>query len=62
MAWFYRAKQDEQAEDKPKPVVYYYDPEVADHFIKAKQSETTSYFDEELVKGIQTKKDTNADK
>ena len=32
MTWFYRAKTEEQAEDKPKPVAYYFEPEIADHF------------------------------
>ena len=62
MTWFYRAKTEEQAEDKPKPVAYYFEPEIADHFKDAKQSETTSYFEINLVDKLQAKKDTDANK
>ena len=66
MTWFYRAKTEEQAEDKPKPVAYYFEPEIADHFKDAKQSETTSYFEIDLVDKLQNntlaKKDTDGNK
>jgi len=66
MTWFYRAKEETQAEDKPKPVAYYFEPEIANHFKYVKQSEVTSYFDKELVEKLQNntlaKKDTDANK
>jgi len=62
MAWFYRAKTKEQAEDKPKPVAYYFEPEIADHFKGVKQSETTSYFEIDLVDKLQASKDTDGNK
>ena len=66
MQWFYKTREDEQAQDKPEPVVYYYDPEVANHFKDVKQSEVTSYFDKDLVADLQSntlaKKDTDGNK
>ena len=60
MTWFYRAKAETQAEDKPKPVVYYFEPEIAEHFKDVKQSEVTGYFDPVLVAKLQ--KDTDGSK
>ena len=69
MTWFYtaRARREEQAEDKPKPVTYFFEPEVTDFLNKeVKQSETTNYFGEELVANLQnntlTTKDTDGSK
>ena len=62
MTWFYRVKNKEQAEDKPKPVAYYFEPEIANHFKDAKQSETTNYFEIDLVDKLRAKKETNESK
>ena len=68
MTWFYttRAKREEQAEDKPKPVAYYFEPEIAKHFKEVKQSEVTDYFDKDLVASLRnntlTTKDTDGSK
>ena len=51
-----------QAEDKPKPVAYYFEPDIATHFKDAKQSETTSYFEIDLVDTLRAKKETNESK
>ena len=73
MTWFHRARKGEQAEEKPEPVLAYYDPHVSDilngtwedgrpiHF-NARQSETTSYFEIDLVDKLQAKKDTDESK
>ena len=62
MVWFYTAKarKKTQAEDKPKPVVYFFEPEIAEHFKDVKQSEVTGYFDPVLVAKLQ--KDTDGSK
>ena len=63
MTWFYRAKtMGKQAEEKPKPVAYYFEPDIADHFKGVKQSETTSYFEIDLVDKLRAKKETNESK
>ena len=62
MTWFYRAKTEKQAEEKPKPVSYYFEPEIANHFKDAQQSETTSYFEIDLVEKLQANKDIDANK
>ena len=68
MVWFYtaKAKRKEQAEDKPKPVSYYFEPEIAKHFKDVKQSEVTGYFDPVLVAKLRnntlTTKDTDGSK
>jgi len=53
MTWFYRAKTEEQAEDKPKPVAYYFEPTVQDFFNGAPEDGTPAYFDKELIAGLQ---------
>ena len=62
MVWFYRAKTEQQAEEIPKPVSYYFEPDIADHFKGVKQSETTSYFEIDLVEKLQANKDIDANK
>ena len=62
MVWFYRAKTEKQAEEKPKPVSYYFEPEIANHFKDAQQSETTNYFEIDLVDKLRAKKETNESK
>ena len=62
MVWFYRAKTEKQAEEKSKPVSYYFEPEIANHFKDAKQSETTNYFEIDLVDKLRAKKETNESK
>ena len=62
MTWFYRAKTEEQAKDKPKPVAYFFEPDIANHFKEIKQSETTSYFEIDLVDKLQANKDTDGNK
>ena len=32
MVWFYRAKTEKQAEEKPKPVSYFFEPTIHDFF------------------------------
>ena len=51
-----------QAESESKPVAYYFEPDIADHFKDAKQSETTSYFEIDLVDKLRAKKETNESK
>ena len=53
MTWFYRAKTEEQAEDKPKPVSYYFEPTVSDFLNGAPEDGTPAYFDKELIAGLQ---------
>ena len=62
MVWFYRAKTEKQAEGKPKPVSYYFEPEITNHFKNAKQSETTGYFEVDLVDKLQASKDIDGNK
>jgi len=66
MTWFYRAKAETQAEDKPKPVVYYFEPTVSDFLNGAPEDGTPAYYDKELVVNLQSntlaKKDTDANK
>ena len=62
MVWYYQTHNEQQAEDKPKPVAYYFEPEITDHFKDAKQSETTSYFEIDLVEKLQANKDIDANK
>ena len=66
MVWFYRAKTEEQAEEKPKPVSYYFEPTVQDFFNGAPEDGKPAYFDKDLIEGLQNiplgKKDTNASK
>ena len=66
MTWFYRAKAETQAEDKPKPVVYYFEPTVQDFFNGAPEDGTPAYNDKDLIAGLQNiplgKKDTDANK
>ena len=63
MTWFYRAKtMGKQAESESKPVAYYFEPDIADHFKDAKQSETTSYFEIDLVDKLQANKDIDGSK
>lgn len=63
MVWFYRAKtMREQAEDKPKPVTYYFEPKIAEHFQDVKQSEVTNYFEVDLVHKLQANKDIDGNK
>jgi len=53
MVWFYRAKKEEQAEEKPKPVSYYFEPTIHDFFNGAPEDGTPAYFDKELIAGLQ---------
>ena len=66
MTWFYRAKAETQAEDKPKPVVYYFEPTVSDFLTGAPEDGTPAYFDKKLIAGLQNiplaKKDTSESK
>ena len=66
MTWFYRAKAETQAEDKPKPVVYYFEPTVSDFLNGAPEDGTPAYFDKKLIAGLQNiplaKKDTSESK
>ena len=68
MVWFYTAKaiKETQAEDKPKPVAYYFEPTVSDFLNGAPEDGTPAYYDKDLIAGLQNvplgKKDTDASK
>ena len=53
MVWFYRAKTEKQAEEKPKPVSYFFEPTIHDFFNGAPEDGTPLYFDKELIAGLQ---------
>ena len=50
MAWYYRVKKQEQAEEQKEPALGFFDPEAQD--IVAKQSENIQYFDADLVQKL----------
>lgn len=63
MVWFYRAKAKEQVEDKPKPVTYYFEPEIADYYISQENATKSEHYAEEILEGIRkAKEDTDAHK
>ena len=66
MVWFYRAKTEKQAEEKPKPVSYFFEPTIQDFFNGAPEDGTPIYFDKKIIAGLQNiplaKKDTNESK
>ena len=53
MVWFYRAKTEKQAEEKPKPVSYFFEPTIHDFFNGAPEDGTPLYFDKEVIAGLQ---------
>ena len=53
MVWFYRAKTEKQAEEKPKPVSYFFEPTIHDFFNGAPEDGTPIYFDKEIIAGLQ---------
>ena len=61
MAWFYRVKKEEQAEDKPKPVLEFYPPEVRDILNGVWEDGRPAYFDKHLAKEL-AKQESDADK
>ena len=49
MAWYHRVRKEEQAEEQ-EPALGFFDPAITE--IVAKQSETTQYFDADLVEKL----------
>jgi hypothetical protein len=55
MTWFHSTKNKRQAEDKPKPASYFFEPAVPDFFNGFPEDGTPEYYAKDLVDGIQDK-------